>query len=244
MKLEGKVALVTGGAHRIGRALVLALAKAGCHIVLHYNRSAEAAEYTAQDVTKYGVEVITHQADLANPAEVTNLMAASVAAGLGHVQILLNNAAIFPEDSLLDLTPEQWERTMCINLTSPVFLTQAFARALPETSHGVVINISDWRTRRPYNQHLSYSVAKGALDTFTLAVASELAPRIRVNAIALGAMLAPPHADERYLAQLAAQLPLQRAGGVEPVVQAMLYLLHNDFVTGEMVRVNGGAHLT
>ncbi|MGB0386365.1 MAG: SDR family NAD(P)-dependent oxidoreductase [Ardenticatenaceae bacterium] len=244
MKLQGKVALVTGGAHRIGRGLVLGLAKAGCRLVLHYNRSAEAAERTAQEVAAHGAQVVTYQADLANPSEVASLVGASVAGGLGDVQILVNSAAIFPEDSLLDLSPELWERTMRINLTSPLFLTQAFARALPETSRGAVINITDWRTARPYTKHFSYTVAKGALDTFTLAAASELAPRIRVNGIALGAMLPPPHADQSYLAELAAQLPLQRAGGVAPVVQAMLYLLQNDFVTGEIVRLNGGAHLT
>jgi len=243
MNIQDKVALVTGGAHRVGRGLVLALAKAGCHIILHYNRSAQAAERTAQEVTKYGVEVITQQADLCNPNETHDLVNASVKAGLAPVQILINSAAIFPEDTLLDLTVEQWTNTLHINLTSPVFLTQAFARALPEGRKGVVINITDWRVKRPYTTHLSYMVAKGALDAFTLTAASELAPHIRVNGIALGAMLAPPDRDGSYLAQLARGLPLQRAGGIEPIVQGMLYLLQNEFVTGELIRIDGGAHL-
>lgn len=243
MNLQGKVALVTGGAHRVGRGLVLALAKAGCHIVLHYNQSAQAAQRTAQEVTKYGVEVITQQADLCNPNQAADLVNASVAAGLAPVQILINSAAIFPEDRLLDLTMEQWTNTLHINLTSPVFLTQAFARALANTGKGVVINITDWRVKRPYTNHMSYMVAKGALDAFTLTAASELAPHIRVNGIALGAMLAPPDRDASYLAQLAQGLPLQRAGGIEPIVQAMLYLLENEFVTGELIRIDGGAHL-
>lgn len=245
MNLQGKVALVTGGAHRVGRGLVLALAKAGCHIVLHYNRSAQAAQQTAQEVIKYGVQVITQQADLSNPNEADDLLNASVAAGLAPVEILINSAAIFPEDRLLDLTMEQWTNTLHINLTSPVFLTQAFARALAKgpTDKGVVINITDWRVKRPYTNHMSYMVAKGALDAFTLTAASELAPHIRVNGIALGAMLAPPDRDASYLAQLAQDLPLQRAGGIEPIVQAMLYLLQNEFVTGELIRVDGGAHL-
>ncbi len=243
MDVQGKVALITGGAHRVGRGLVLALAKAGCHIVLHYNQSAQAAEETAKEITAYGTQVITYQADLCNPAEASELMNASVAAGFGPVQILINSAAIFPEDRLLDLTVEAWTNTLHINLTSPVFLTQAFVRALPEENKGIVINITDWRVRRPYTNHMSYMIAKGGLDTFTLTAAAELAPQIRVNGIALGAMLAPPDHDASYLAGLARELPLQRAGGIEPIVQAMHYLLQNEFVTGEIVRIDGGAHL-
>lgn len=243
MELHGKVALVTGGAHRIGRGLVLALAEAGCDIVLLYNRSARAAEQTAQEVATLGRRVVLLQANLAEPAEVGALIESVVVQELGTVQILVNSAAIFPDDSFLGLTLAGWERTMQVNLTSPLFLTQAFASALPEEMRGVVINITDWRTARPYHNRFSYSVAKGALDAFTLAAANALAPRIRVNGIALGAMLPPPDADEAYLAELAAGLPLQRAGGIEPIAQAMLYLLHNEFVTGEIVRLNGGAHL-
>jgi glucose 1-dehydrogenase len=243
MDLQGKVALVTGGAHRIGRGLVLALAEAGCDVVLHYNGSAEAARQTAQEVAALGRRIVLQQANLAEASQMAQLIESAVLQELGAVQILLNSAAIFPEDSLLELTLAGWERTMQVNLTSPLFLTQAFASALPEEMRGVVINMTDWRTARPYHKRFSYSVAKGALNAFTLAAANALAPRIRVNAIALGAMLPPPERDEDYLADLVAELPLQRAGGIEPIAQAMLYLLQNEFVTGEIVRLNGGAHL-
>ena len=210
MELHGKVALVTGGAHRIGRGLVLALAEAGCDIVLVYNRSARAAEQTAQEVVALGRRVVLQQANLAEAAEVATLIESAVVQELGTVQILVNSAAIFPEESLLGLTLAGWQKTMQVNLTSPLFLTQAFVRALPEEMRGVVINITDWRTAKPYHNRFSYSVAKGGLDTFTLAAANALAPRIRVNGIALGAMLPPPDGDEDYLAELAAELPLAR----------------------------------
>ena len=241
MELQDKVALVTGGAQRIGRGLVLALAKAGCHIVLHYNNSTDAAQKTAEEARAEGVEVITLQADLSHPVEAANLIA-TVALELGSVQILINNAAIFPKDTLLDLSPEAWENTMRINLISPLFLTQAFARALPQKDSGAVINITDCRTLRP--THFSYSMSKEGLNHFTLVAAATLAPRIRVNGIALGAMLPPPGGDEKYMIQRATQLPLQRVGGFEPVAQAMLYLLQNDFVTGEIIRLDGGDHLS
>src|SRR3972149_6310969 len=125
----------------------------------------------------------------------------------------------------------------------PVFLTQAFARALPDGLDGVVINVTDWRTERPYREHFSYTVAKGGLDTFTRAAAESLAPRVRVNAVALGAILPPPGRDSVYLKELAQEIPVQRVGGTEPVVQAGLALIAHDFITGEILRVNGGAHL-
>jgi NAD(P)-dependent dehydrogenase (short-subunit alcohol dehydrogenase family) len=124
-----------------------------------------------------------------------------------------------------------------------VFLTQAFARALPDDGAGAVVNVTDVKTMTPYRKHFSYMVAKGGIDTFTRAAALALAPRIRVNAVALGVILPPPGEGEEYMNALAAEIPLQRAGGTDPVVETVLYLLRNDFVTGEIVRVDGGAHL-
>jgi glucose 1-dehydrogenase len=132
---------------------------------------------------------------------------------------------------------------LAVNLSGPVFLTQAFAAALPDGVQGAVVNVTDWRTQRPYPEHFSYTVAKGALDTFTTAAAESLAPDIRVNAVALGAITPPPGQDSDYLKELALQIPVQRVGGTEPVVEAVLFLLRSDFVTGEILRIDGGAHL-
>ena len=242
MDLQGKTAVITGGAKRIGRSLTLALAQAGCNIILVYGRSRNSAEQTAQEASAFGVKVVLRQVDLFESEGLTSLIETE-SLGLNPVQILINSAAVFPTDTLHDLTLAQWSTTFRINLRTPIFLTQAFARALPDDLDGAIINITDWRTARPYPDHFSYSVAKGALDAFTHAAAISLAPQIRVNAIALGAMLAPPEKDQSYLDALAATLPLQRPGGTTVIADSMLYLLRNDFVTGEILRLDGGAHL-
>ncbi|MDX1691071.1 MAG: SDR family oxidoreductase [Acidimicrobiia bacterium] len=241
MELSGVTALVTGGAHRVGRAIVLALAEAGADLVLHYNSSSEAAEETAAEVRELGREARLVGADLSDPANADDVVAG--AGDLGPVRVLVNSAAVFPKDTLLDLTPDQWARTLTVNLQSPVFLTQAFARALPEDEEGAVVNVTDWRTARPYPDHFSYTVAKGGLDTFTMAAAEALAPRIRVNAVALGAILPPPGESSDYLKELARSIPVRRVGGTDPVADAVVFLVTNHFVTGETIRIDGGAHL-
>jgi NAD(P)-dependent dehydrogenase (short-subunit alcohol dehydrogenase family) len=239
MELRGATALVTGAAHRVGRAIALGLAGAGSNVVLHFHSSADAAAATAQEIRALGVEAATIGGDLGeDPAAVF-----AACGELAPVRILVNNAASFPDDRLADVSRAAWEQTVAVNLTAPVFLTQAFARALPEGVDGAVVNVTDWRTLRPYPSHFSYTVAKGGLDTFTRAAAEALAPRIRVNAVALGAILPPPGKDSAYLKELAQEIPMRRVGGTDPVVAAVLSLLANDFVTGEILRVDGGAHL-
>lgn len=228
---------MTGGAHRVGKGITLALARAGADLVLHYNRSAEAAEETAAEAGALGADVAVRQADLSDPDSIAELLA-------DPVDILINSAAGFPSDRLVDVSLEQWNHTLDLNLTAPVFLTQAFARALPDDRNGVVINVTDWKTERPYRgPRFSYTIAKGALDTFTRVAASELAPRIRVNAVALGVILPPADADEGHAERLAADTPLEKVGGVEVVAEAVLHFIRNDFLTGEIQRLNGGAHL-
>lgn len=237
MDISGRRALVTGGAHRVGKGISLALAAAGADLVLHYNRSAGPAEETASEATDLGAGVELHQADLTDPESIAALLA-------DPVDILVNSAAGFPSDRLLDVSLEQWQTTLGLNLTAPVFLTQAFARALPGEREGVVVNVTDWKTERPYlGPRFSYTIAKGAIDTFTRVAASELAPRIRVNAVALGVVLPPADAGEGYAERLAAETPLQKVGGVEVVAEAVLHFIRNDFLTGEIQRINGGAHL-
>ncbi|MBU1226493.1 MAG: SDR family oxidoreductase [Actinobacteria bacterium] len=241
MELSGTTALVTGGAHRVGRGIALALAEAGCDLVLHYRSSAGAARETADEIEAMGRRVALVGADLSEPSA-----AAAIVAGAGElapVRVLVNSAAVFATDSLTGVTPEGWRQTLDVNLTGPVFLTQAFAAALPADLGGAVVNVTDWRTARPYSDHFSYIVAKGAINTFTAAAAEHLAPRIRVNAVALGAILPPPGRDSAYLKALAKEIPLRRVGDPGLVAATVLHLLGNDFITGEIVRIDGGAHL-
>jgi len=242
MEIAGRNALVTGGAQRVGKALTIALAGAGANVFIHYNRSADLAEETAAEVRELGANAATGAADLSDPGHVSQLIADATAA-MGPVSILINSASGFPKDRFQNVTPEDWHRTHDLSLGGPVFLTQAFAAALAGDSDGAVVNITDVRTATPYREHFSYIVAKGGLDAFTRAAAVALAPRIRVNAVALGLILPPPGEGEDYVRRLAARVPLRRAGGTDPVAAAVLALLENDFVTGEIVRVDGGAHL-
>jgi pteridine reductase len=243
MELTGRVALVTGGAVRVGRALALGLAAAGADVFVHYNRSAAPAEEVAAEITAMGRRAAIGSVDLMDTPAVGGLVTAATEA-LGPPSILVNAASNFPEDTLADVTLDGWRDTQAVTLLAPVFLTQAFAATLPESMEGAVVNITDVKTMTPYRKRFSYMMAKGGLDTFTRAAALALAPRIRVNAVALGVILPPPGEGEDYVRGLAADLPLQRVGGTDPVVAGVVSLLQNDFVTGEVLRIDGGAHLT
>ena len=226
----------------MGRAIALGLAAAGVDVFIHYNRSAGPAQETAGEVRELGVRAAVGSGNLSDPAAAGELIHQAGAA-LGPVSILVNSASGFPEDTLRDVDLAAWRRTQDLTLTAPVFLTQAFAAALPDDHQGAVVNLTDVKTVRPYRQRFSYVVAKGGIDAFTRAAAVALGPRIRVNAVALGVILPPPGEGPEYAERLAAELPLERVGGTDPVVETVLYLARNDFVTGEIVRVDGGGHL-
>ena len=242
MEIASRVALVTGGATRVGRALTLALAEAGADVFVHYNSSAGPAEETVAAVEGLGRRAASGAANLGDPATAPGLIAAATDA-LGPVSVLINSASGFPEDTIADVTLDGWRRTLDLTLASPVFLSQAFAAALPDDMEGAIVNVTDVKTHTPYRKHFSYLIAKGGVDTFTRAAAVALAPRIRVNAVALGVILPPPGEDDAYVDQLASDLPLQRAGGTDPVAAAVVSLVQNDFVTGEIIRIDGGGHL-
>ncbi len=241
MDIAGRIAVVTGGAHRVGRGIALALAAAGADVFVHYSRSAAEADATVAEITGLGRRAASGSADLALPGAAGSLIA-TVRNQLGNPTILVNSASGFPVDTLTDVTREQWQATLDLTLTAPVFLTQAFAEVIGD-SEGAVVNIGDVKTATPYRRHFSYMVAKGGLETFTRAAALALAPRIRVNALALGVILPPATKDAAYVERLAADLPLRRAGGVEVVADAAVALIRNDFITGEILRLDGGAHL-
>lgn len=242
MEIAGRNALITGGAHRVGRALTLALAAAGADVFIHYNRSSAPAEQTAAEAQAMGRRAVTGAANLSDPATAAPLLDAATVA-LGPISILVNSASGFPTDTLAKVTLDGWRSTHDLTLATPMMLTQAFAVALPEGETGAVLNVTDVRTATPYRNHFSYIVAKGGLDTLTKAAAVALAPQVRVNAVALGVILPPPGEDAAFAQRLAADLPMQRPGGTGPVAAAGLALIENDFVTGEIIRVDGGQHV-
>lgn len=241
MDIPGSVALVTGGAHRVGRGIALGLAAAGADVVVHHRSSDDAAKETVAAIEGLGRKAAIVHADLSHDGSAAQVIDEATDA-LGPVNILVNSAAGFPEDTLQTVTLEGLEEAMRVNLAAAVLLTKAFVAAL-DGSEGAVVNVTDWKTQRPYLKHFSYMLTKGALDTFTLAAAAALAPTIRVNAVALGPILPPAGKSGDYEQGLIDGVPLGRLGGVETVADAVVHLVQNHFVTGEIVRLTGGAHL-
>jgi pteridine reductase len=239
--LLGRVAIVTGGAVRVGRALALALANQGANLVIHYGRSAGPAQELVAEIEKGGRQAVAVRADLRQSVKASQVVQRAVER-FGRVDILVNSAAIFEPGTLAHTTEEHWDRHFDINLKSPFFLAQAFAAQVGEGG-GQIVNITDSRAMRPRPGHLAYTLTKSALISLTQILAQELAPNIRVNAIALGAILPPPGKNQAYLDKLAETIPMRRVGSPDRVARALLYLLEADFVTGDVIFVSGGEHL-
>jgi NAD(P)-dependent dehydrogenase (short-subunit alcohol dehydrogenase family) len=240
--LSGRSALITGAGKRLGRAFTEALAKHGADVAVHYGRSADAAEETASIAREYGVKAVTLQADLAQSDETLRLIESSIQ-HLGKVDILINNAAIFEPQGILDTSIEVWERHIAINLTAPFLLSRAFAQHRADES-GVIINLLDWRALRPGPDHFAYNISKAGLAAMTQSLAQTLAPNIRVNGLSLGAILPPPDA-ESYDEAIIEGVPAGRWGTVEETIHAMLFLIAGpNFITGEILQLDGGRHLT
>ena len=244
MDLQGKVALVTGGAVRVGRALALALAEAGCDLFIHYGRSAEAARQTSAEAITYGVSAHVYSANLADPEAVQRIIPTAVER-FGRVDVLINNAAVFLEDDTFQNSdPALWDKLFNINLRAPFLLSRAFAAQIPADGTGKIINIVDARLRNNLPDHFVYRLTKGGLWQMTKMMAHELAPRINVNGVALGAILPPPGADIEYLEQIAQErVPLKRHGNPAIVAENVLHLLRQDFLTGVIIPIDGGEFL-
>ena len=242
MEIEGAVAVVTGGAVRLGRALALALAGQGARLVIHYNSSAGPAEAVVNQIAGGGGEAVAVQADLSQPGQVSTVIERS-AEHFGQVDVLVNSAAIFEPGDWRDTTEESWDRHFAINLKSPFFLSQAFAVHVGRARAGHIVSIADWRGVRPGADHIAYTLTKAGLIAMTKSLAVAMAPNIQVNAIAPGLVLPPPGKDRSYFERLATSVPAQRVGTPEEIGKALLFLVQSDFVTGELLFVTGGQHL-
>lgn len=236
------VVLVTGAARRLGRSIALDFAERGWRVGVHYHASAEEALDLVAQIRGEGGEAAAFSADLGRLDALAPLNEAC-AETLGPPTCLVNNAARFEWDSIATLDGDAWQSHIDVNLRAPIFLTQAFAKMLPDGSEGNVINVIDQKVLRPDPDYFSYSVAKAALWAATQTLAQALAPRIRVNAVAPGPVL-PNLGQSRsdFEREVAATL-LRREVGAADIVAAIRFLLDTPSITGQMIALDAGQHL-
>lgn len=233
-------ALVTGGAHRIGRAIASDLAAHGHDVAIHANRSAEAASALADELAAaHGVATTVVTGDLSDPAAVRRLVP-EAARAIGPLGILVNNASVFEEDDVGTVTEDSFRHHMTVNVEAPVLLTRAFADA---GGPGLVVNILDQRVWKPTPRFLSYSASKAALWWLTRTMAQALAPRIRVVALGPGPTLKAARQSEEDFDALVAAVPLLAAPPLADFGRAVRFLAETGSITGQMIALDGGQHL-
>jgi NAD(P)-dependent dehydrogenase (short-subunit alcohol dehydrogenase family) len=237
-----KVALVTGGAKRIGRAISLRLGRAGYAVAIHGRGPSEEAEALRVELTANGGLAAIVTGDLADPAAVDRLIPQAREA-LGPVKLLVNNASVFLPDDVRRLDLATWERHFAVNLRAPTFLAAVFAAQVPPEAEGAVVNILDQRVWRPTPQFFSYTLTKAALYTATKTMAQALAPRIRVNAVGPGPTLMSTRQTPEDFARQVAALPLGTGPTPDDIAEAVLMLANARTVTGQMIAPDSGQHL-
>ncbi len=248
MKLTGKVALVTGAQQGIGRATALAFAEEGADVVVNWLDDRDAAEQVAAAVRAQGRRALLHRADVSRLDQVAAMVAAAET-GLGPIDILVNNAAVFPRVAFLDMTEADWDFVLDVNLKGTCFCAQAVAKAMVAAGRaGAIVNLTSGAAFRSSPRGAHYVASKGGVLSLTRALAMELAPhRIRVNAIAPGLTdTAQPRygSSEAELAEAAQRVPFGRMAQPEEIARAALFLASDDagFITGQTLHVNGGSY--
>jgi NAD(P)-dependent dehydrogenase (short-subunit alcohol dehydrogenase family) len=239
-KLTGRVALVTGGAVRVGRAIALALARQGADVAIGYRRSIVDARRTGEELRTLGVRAVALGADVGRPAAAMRLVTQTVNR-LGRLDILVNNAAIFPRTPFAATTPAQFDRVIAVNLRGPFFCAQAAARVMRRRG-GRIINIADLAATRAWPGYIPYGVSKAGLVMLTRSLAATLAPGIQVNAVAPGVVLPPQGLPRPNRRRLTGRIPMRRYGEPEDVAAAVQFFATcPDYVTGQLLFVDGGA---
>lgn len=244
--LANRVALVTGSAHRVGKAIALELARQGVNIMVHYFSSADdVVKSTLRDIKSEGVDAYAIQADLTQPEGVDTTFSA-IREHFGRLDILVNSASNFQKRQLMDVTLGEWNATLAANLTAPFLCTQAAVRLMREGDQpgGCIVNIGDKGSLEPWPDYAHHGISKAGLLALSQVSAASLGPDIRVNTIIPGAVLKPDSYSEERWQQSGLKAPLQRPGSAEDVARAVAYLCAEDFLTGVVLRVDGGSYLT
>jgi pteridine reductase len=235
------VALVTGAGRRVGQAIALALGARGMHVVVHYNGSAAGAHDTVDLITAAGGRASVQQADLTLVAECERLVDVVTGMGTG-LHVLVNSAAVMVRTPVGETSAAQWDDMHALNARAPWFLSQRAAPAL-RASRGSIVNIADLAAFETWPAYVPHAMTKAAVVQMTRGLARALAPEIRVNGVAPGVVLLPDGWTADQAEQLRATTPLQRLGTAEDVAHAVCYLIDAEYVTGEIIRVDGGRHV-
>ena len=231
------LALVTGAALRLGKAIALGLAGAGYAVGLHYNSSKDQAVETAQLIQDLGVPVFLLQANLREPSEIDAMFQQVDKLEYG-LKVLVNSASIMTRLKVGEITPEQWDETLNTNLRAPLLCSQHTVKRMPEG--GVIINLTDTGASKTWVNYGAYTVSKAGLETLTRLCARAFAPKVRVNAVAPGLVLPSQDTSPADWERLVRNIPAGQAGSTEDIVRAVLFLVQNGYITGETIHVDGG----
>ena len=244
--LSDQVALVTGSAHRVGKSIALELARRGVHILVHYHGADDSAvRDTLHEIKSYGVDAFAVQADISKPEGVETLFSA-VERHFNQLHILVNSASSFSGNTLMDVTLEDWNQSIAVNMTAPLLCTQAAVPLMRRNTPagGGIVNICDYGSIRPWIERVDHGVSKAGLWMLTQISAASLgAENIRVNGVLPGPVLKPPHGSDARWQALGERSPLKRTGDAADVGRAVAYLLSEDYITGTLLEVNGGEAL-
>ncbi len=241
MELAGRLALVTGAGHRVGRAIAEGLAARGMHVAVHYNASEAPARETAHSIAALGLRAEVFQSNLAERGAPAALVGA-VSDTMGEIAVLVNSAAVMVRTPWDTVTESEWDDMFALNLRAAFFVAQAAALRMSERG-GAIVNIADLAAFETWPDYVPHGITKAGVVQMTRALARVLAPSIRVNAVAPGAVLLPAAWKDADGDRLNATTPLHRLGSPADVVGAVLYLLDADYVTGETIIVDGGRHV-
>jgi NAD(P)-dependent dehydrogenase (short-subunit alcohol dehydrogenase family) len=242
MDISGKVALITGSSKRIGRETAIELSRRGAHVAIHYRSDEAGAKETQRLALEHGGKAEVFHAELTDQEDLSRMFA-EIEARLGGLDILVNNASVFDPGVFEAATPELWSSQMDSNAKAPFFVAQRAAVMMKYRGHGKIVNLVDVAGEVVWPGYLAYSISKAALIAVNRGLAKALAPNIQVNGVAPGPVLFPEYytQDQKHLA--VERTLLKRAGSARDIVNAVVFLIENDYITGEVLHVDGGRHL-